>query len=62
MAYSTAALGLTSAITTGGLLGVVAAAFGVGPALYNTIRDSKGTNVLEGKYAAYAVMAQKKFG
>jgi len=32
LAYSTAALGLTSAITTGGLLGVVAAAFGVGPA------------------------------
>lgn len=60
LAYSTATLGLAVAITTGGLLGVVAAAFGAGSAIYTTIRNAKATNALEGRYAAYAVLAQKE--
>jgi len=60
LAYSTAAFGLALAITTGGLLGIVAAAFGAGSAIYATITGAMSTNLLEGKYAAYAVLAQKK--
>ena len=39
-AYSTAVLGLTSAIVTGGITGCVAAAFGISAAAYKT---TKGT-------------------
>jgi hypothetical protein len=61
LAIPTSAFGLTSAITTGELFGVVAAAFGIGSAFYATIREAMSADdVLEGKYAAYAVLAQKK--
>lgn len=60
LSYSAAAFVLAAAITTTGLLGVVAAAFGVGSAIYATIQEARGKDTLEGKYAAYAVLAQKK--
>lgn len=60
LAYSSAILGLCKAIEAGGLLGVVAAAFGVSSAIYVTIRDTMGMDTLEGKYTAFAVLAQKE--
>ena len=60
LAYSTVGLSLTKAFISGEIIGAVAAAFGVGSQIYTTIRDSRSTDVLEGKYAAYAVLAKKK--
>lgn len=60
LAYSTVGLSLTKAFISGEIIGAVAAAFGVGSQIYTTIRDSRKTDVLKGKYAAYAVLAKKK--
>ena len=60
LAYSTAAFGTASAVTSGGLLAVIAAAFGAGSVIYGNILNSFGTEDLKGNYAAYAVLAKKK--
>ena len=59
IAYSAAGFGLSSAVISGGLTSVVAAAFGVGSAIYNTVQDSKSNNISKGEYAAYALLAKE---
>jgi hypothetical protein len=62
LAYSAAALGLATAVATGGLLGIVAAAFGVGAAVYGNARGGRRDDILGDNYAAYAVLAQEALG
>lgn len=59
LSYSAAFAGLASAIATGGIFGVVAAAFGVGSLAYNVKQEQKG--ILEGNYAAYALLTSEAF-
>lgn len=60
LGYSIVAVGTASAIATGGLLGVVAAALGASKMVYDSIQDGRSTDALVGEYAAYAVLAQKE--
>lgn len=61
IAYSTLGLGLGAAILSGGLLGVVIAALGIGGAGYDLYKESIRPKVIDGHYCAYAVMAQRQF-
>ncbi len=59
LGYSAAAFGLAAANTPSGLPGAIAAAFAGGREIYNSLRESRDT--LEGRYAAYAVLARERF-
>jgi len=62
LAYSAAGVGLSSAVSSsGGLIAAVAAALGIGTAIYTTIKESGASDVLEGQYNAYAVLSRKRF-
>jgi len=61
IAYSKLGLELGSAILSGGLLGVVIAALGIGSSGYDLYRESVRLDGLAGHYCAYAVMARRQF-
>ncbi|MFC2001227.1 hypothetical protein ACFLUZ_01835 [Chloroflexota bacterium] len=62
LAYSTAVMGLSTAIITESLPAIITAALGTASSIYTTIKDTKAKNIVQGNYAGYAVLSQRAFG
>lgn len=59
LSYAVAGVTLADAISTGGLLTTIAAAFGVGASAYTTFQESKIPDSLKHSYLVYAALATK---
>jgi HPt (histidine-containing phosphotransfer) domain-containing protein len=58
LSYTAAGATLANAIASGGILGIIAAAFGVANAAYKTIQGTKVPDAFQGSFVAYAAVAQ----